>query len=175
MEISKELREKIKNIRLFVMDVDGTLTNGKVFYSKNGEELKIFSIRDGMGIELLRRGGLEIGIITSENSPIVVARAAKLKIENLILGSRNKKKDLSELLNKLSVDKSETAFIGDDVNDIEVMKYVGLSACPSDSNKNVIEIADYVCSKPGGEGAVREFAELILVNQNKSIILPENW
>lgn len=175
MEVSKELKEKIQNIKLFVMDVDGTLTNGKVFYSKNGEELKIFSIRDGMGIELLKRGGIEIGIITSENSAIVSARAAKLKIQNTILGSRNKKNDLIDLLNSLSIDKSETAYIGDDVNDLDVMKFVGLSACPSDSNRNVIEIADYICSKPGGEGAVREFAELILVNQNKSIILPENW
>ncbi|MCX7737045.1 MAG: HAD-IIIA family hydrolase [Candidatus Kapabacteria bacterium] len=175
MEVSKELLDKIKKIKFFVMDVDGTLTNGKVFYSKNGEELKIFSIRDGMGIELLRRGGIEIGIITSEHSPIVEARANKLKIKNLILGSRNKKKDLNDLLNQLPFDSSETAFIGDDVNDIEVMKFVGLSACPSDSNKNVKEIADYICSKPGGEGAVREFAELILINQNKSIILPENW
>ena len=175
MTDSKSLKKKLKKIKLLIMDVDGTLTNGKVYYSKNGEELKLFSIRDGMGIELLRRGEIDTGIITSENSPIVTARANKLKINHVVLGSRNKKSDLETLSKNLNYDLSEIAYMGDDINDLQVMKISGLSACPKDSVKSVIDIADYTCKSSGGDGAVREVAEMILRSQNKSIILPENW
>ncbi len=167
--------EKSKKIKLFVMDVDGTLTNGKVYYSANGEELKKFSIRDGMGIELLKIAGIDLAIITSENSNIVKARTSKLNIKHLVLGSRNKRKSLTELAETLSIDLECVAYIGDDVNDIPAMEISGFSACPSDATDKVKEICDFVCSKQGGNGAVREFAEIILINQNKSITLPENW
>ena len=175
MTDSKLINKKLKKIKILVMDVDGTLTNGKVFYSKNGEELKQFSIRDGMGIELLRRADIQTGIITSENSPIVTARAAKLKIEHVILGSRNKKKDFEQLADDLKLELNEIAYIGDDINDIQVLQIAGLAACPKDSVKKVKEISDYICKAEGGDGAIRELAEMILKSQNKSIILPENW
>ena len=157
------------------MDVDGTLTDSKVYYSAAGEELKAFSIRDGMGINLLGRAGIKTAIITSENSPIVTARANKLKIDYVILGSRNKKNDLEELVNTADLDLESAAFIGDDINDIQVMQIAGFSACPADAKESVTELADYVCSKTGGHGAVRELAEMILISQNKSVTLPENW
>ena len=169
------MTEKLKKIKMLVMDVDGTLTNGKVFYSKNGEEVKVFSIRDGMGIELLRKGGIMTAIITSESSEIVTARANKLKIEHVILGSRNKKQDLSDLSMKVGISIDCIAFIGDDINDIQAMQVAGIGACPKDSTEQVLMIADYICTYDGGNGAVRELAEKILLSQNKQITLPESW
>lgn len=172
---NSKVRSKLKKIELVVLDVDGTLTDGKVYYSKNGEELKRFSIRDGMGIELLRKGDIISAILTSESSPIVSARANKLKIENVILGSRNKKQDLINLSEKLNIDIDKIAFVGDDVNDLQAMQKAGFSACPADSAEAIKDIADYVSTKNGGDGAIREIAELILVSQNKSITLSESW
>jgi YrbI family 3-deoxy-D-manno-octulosonate 8-phosphate phosphatase len=157
------------------MDVDGTLTNGRVYYSANGEELKKFSIRDGMGIELLKLADIDLAIITSENSNIVKARASKLNIKNLILGSRNKKKSLIELIDSLSLTLEETAYIGDDVNDLPALEIAGFSACPLDATDTVKDKCDFISTKQGGKGAIREFAELIILYQNKSITLPENW
>ena len=171
----KKIIEKSKKIKLVVMDIDGTLTDGKVYYSANGEELKKFSIRDGMGIELLKLAGIDLAIMTSENSNIVKARASKLNIKNLILGSKNKKKSLKELAEHLSLDLESIAYIGDDVNDIQALEIAGLSACPSDAVKKVRNKCDFICSKKGGNGALRELAEIILISQNKSIILPDNW
>ncbi len=139
------LCEKLKKIKLLAMDVDGTMTNSTVYYSKNGEELKQFCIRDGMGIELLRREGIKTAIVTSENSPIVVARANKLKIEHLLLGSRNKKIDLEQLASHFGIEVNEIAFIGDDVNDLQAIQSAGVGACPSDAHDLIKENADYIC------------------------------
>lgn len=167
--------DKLKQIKFLVMDVDGTMTDAGVYYSHNGEELKRFSIRDGMGIELLHLGGIDTGIITSETSQIVSTRASKLKINHVVLGSRNKRQSLTNLAASQGLELYEIAFIGDDVNDIPAMTVCGLSACPSDSSEEVMKIADIILSKAGGNGAVRELAERILESQNKSITLPENW
>ena len=171
----KILEEKLAKIKLLVMDVDGTLTDGKVYYSKNGEELKVFSIRDGMGIELLKKGNIEVAIMTSETTEIVTARANKLKINNVILGSHNKKRDLLTLADKLGISIDCIAFIGDDINDKQAIEIAGIGACPKNSTSSILEVADLVCTKDGGDGAVRELAELILLSQNKQITLPENW
>lgn len=167
--------EKFEKIKVLAMDVDGTLTNSQVFYSRNGEELKAFSIRDGMGIELLKLSGLIPMIITSEITEIVKARATKLKIEHVLLGSKNKKQDLFDFSKKIGLELENFAYIGDDINDLEVMKTVGLSACPNDAVFLIKEQVDYICSNTGGHGAVREFIELILVKQNKKLTLPINW
>lgn len=167
------IEEKLKKIKLVAMDVDGTLTDGKVYYSKNGEELKAFYIRDGMGIELLHHHGIKTCIITTETSQIVTARAMKLRIDHVILGSKNKLRDLEELSTELGITLDEVAFIGDDINDIPVIKKVGFSSCPSDAIKYVQEKVDYICSYPGGNGAVREVIEMILIAQNKEIVFPE--
>lgn len=173
--VKGNIAEKCKKVKLLAMDVDGTLTNGKVYYSAKGEELKIFSIRDGMGIELLKQSGIELAVITSENSNIVKARASKLNIKHVFLGSRNKKIALEELAEKQNLSLENIAFIGDDINDIHALSIAGLSACPSDADIKVKQVCDFICNCKGGEGAVRELAELILINQDKSIILPENW
>ena len=169
------LCEKLKKIKLLAMDVDGTMTNSTVYYSKNGEELKRFCIRDGMGIELLRREGIKTAIITSENSPIVTARANKLRIEHLFFGSRNKKRDIEQLAAQLEIGVDEIAFFGVDVNDLQAIQTAGIGACPSDANESIKENADYICDAKGGEGAIREIIEKILLSQKKSISLPESW
>jgi YrbI family 3-deoxy-D-manno-octulosonate 8-phosphate phosphatase len=169
------IEEKLKNIKMLVMDVDGTLTDGKVYYSKNGEELKCFSIRDGMGIDLFHINGFQTGIITSENSQIVTARSNKLNIKNVILGSRNKSKDLSSLAEITSMSMINIAYIGDDINDLPALMIVGFSVCPADAVDSVKSVCDYVCAAKGGAGAIREVVEMILKSQNKSITLPEKW
>lgn len=157
------------------MDVDGTLTDGAMYYSVRGEELKRFNTRDGMGINLLRRGNIRTAIITSEQSEIVLKRAQKLQIADVILGSHDKTASLNELSARLSMPLNRMAYIGDDVNDIHVMMRCGLTACPGDAVAAVKQIADVVCTALGGNGAVREFAEFILTRQGKSITLAENW
>lgn len=173
--ISKELTQKLKKIKLLVMDVDGTLTDNAMYYSANGEELKRFSTRDGMGINLLQKNNIDTAILTSESSKIAQARAKKLNIEHVVLGSHNKTEAIKELSQNLNIELDNFAYIGDDVNDLLAMKIIGVSACPSDAVDSIVEIVDYHCAKPGGNGAVREFAELILLSQNKSILLKENW
>ncbi len=172
--MESKLKEKLQKIRLVIMDVDGTLTDGKVYYSKNGEEFKSFSIRDGLGIELLHQNGIATAIITTETSQIVTARAMKLKIEHIILGSKNKLKDLISLCDDIGLTLEEVAFVGDDINDIQALQSAGFSACPNDAIKYVKDKVDYICANNGGNGAVREIIELILEAQNKEIIYKES-
>lgn len=173
--IKKELIGKLSKIKLFITDVDGTLTDSAMYYSSRGEELKRFSTRDGMGITLLQKAGIDTAIVTSEQSEIARSRAEKLKIRKIILGCRNKSEAVSNLARELNISLEEIAYIGDDVNDLEVMKIIGVSACPIDAVTEIKKIADYICIASGGNGAVREFSELILNTQNKSVTLTENW
>ncbi len=173
--MTQEENEKLKEIKILVMDVDGTLTDGAMYYSANGEELKRFSTRDGMGITLLSRGNIETAIITSENSAIVSSRADKLKIAHVYLGSRDKTKTIKELAEKLNLSLQNIAYIGDDINDEHVMKICGFSACPSDAVEIIRKTASYICKAKGGNGAVREFSEIILKAQGKPVSLKENW
>lgn len=157
------LLEKAAGIRLLLTDCDGVLTDAGVYYSAAGEELKRFSLRDGMGVERLRElARVETGIITGEHSLIVARRAEKLRIEELHLGIKNKKALLTGILGRRGLRPDEVAYIGDDTNDEAAMRSVGLSACPADAAEDILSIADYICRKPGGHGAFREFAELII-------------
>ena len=160
---SVTLKSKILKIKLLLTDCDGVLTDTGVYYSERGEELKRFSIRDGMGIERLRKlVNIETGIVTGELSGSVKKRAEKLKIEELHLGAKDKVEVLKEILNRRNLKMENIAFIGDDTNDLEVMKVVGISACPGDAIAEIKNISDYVCKNRGGNGAFREFAELII-------------
>lgn len=170
--MENKLKEKLEKIKILAMDVDGTLTDGRVYYSKNGEELKAFSIRDGLGIEILQKNGISTAIVTSESSQIISSRATRLKIKHVILGSKNKKKDLLNLAEEIGINIDEIAFIGDDLNDIPAIEVVGVSACPSNSVKYVKEKVDYICKNEGGNGAVREFIELILEAKEIKIEYP---
>jgi 3-deoxy-D-manno-octulosonate 8-phosphate phosphatase (KDO 8-P phosphatase) len=157
------LKNKALKIKLLLTDNDGVLTDTGVYYSSKGEELKKFSIRDGMGVERLKElVNVETGIITGETSGSVRKRAEKLKITKLFLGAKQKHFILPKILKDNNLKKENVAFIGDDVNDVEILKLAGLSAAPSDAMPEIIKIVDYVCKNKGGNGAFREFAELII-------------
>ena len=148
------------NIKLFGCDVDGTLTDAGMYYTENGDELKKFNTRDGMGMKLLRESGIITLIITSENTKIVENRAKKLKVDYLYQGVQNKLEVIEELLKKLNIDKSEFAYIGDDINDKEILEFAGLKACPNDAMEIIKNIDNIlIMSKKGGEGTVREFID----------------
>ncbi|NWF89682.1 MAG: HAD-IIIA family hydrolase [Ignavibacteriaceae bacterium] len=166
---SNRIKDKILSIKLVLTDCDGVLTDTGVYYSEAGEVMKRFSIRDGMGVERLRKLlEIETGIITGELSGSVKKRAEKLKIKELHLGVKNKLDTLNKVCRKLNITAENVAYIGDDVNDFEIMNAVGLSACPSDAITEIKKISDYVCAKNGGYGAFREFAELIISNRTNS-------
>lgn len=155
------LRSKTE-IKLFLSDVDGTLTDGGMYYSSTGELLKKFNTRDGMGFELLRKTGIKVGIITSEKSEIARRRAEKLKLDFVLVGVQDKLKEVQKLCEELSISLREVAYIGDDINDLPLLRAVGLSACPGDAVDDVKNAVDYIATRKGGEGCVREFIELIL-------------
>jgi 3-deoxy-D-manno-octulosonate 8-phosphate phosphatase (KDO 8-P phosphatase) len=164
----KEIEEKALNIKLLLTDCDGVLTDGGVYYSSRGEEMKRFSIRDGMGVARLRKlVGVETGIITGEDSEIVLRRAEKLRIKEYYPGVLDKLAKLKEILKTMNLGPEQIAYIGDDVNDLEIMKIVGLSACPADAISFIINIADVVLKNKGGYGAFRDFAEIIISTQQK--------
>ncbi len=167
------LAHKAAPIRLLLTDCDGVLTDAGVYYSARGEELKRFSIRDGMGVERLRQlCNVEVGIMTGEQSAIVARRAEKLQMSHLYLGIKNKAARLYDLLSEHDLRPEEVAFIGDDMNDLEVLQLVGLSACPSDAMPAIKAAVHYVCQTPGGHGAFREFAELIIHLKTTKSTLP---
>lgn len=163
------LKDKLEKIKLVIADNDGVFTDNGVFYSTEGEVFKRFSIRDGMGVERLRKyAGVETIIITGEESGSVKARAKKLKINEYYLGIKKKQDLLESILKKNNVAAEEIAFIGDDSNDFEIMKLVGFRATPNDGMSFIKEICDYVCENKGGNGAFRELAELIIAFKHKS-------
>ena len=166
MELKKKnihLKEKLEKIKIVLTDNDGVLTDTGVYYSEKGEEFKRFSIRDGMGVERLRKhAGIETVIITGEKSGSVKARAEKLKIKEYYLGVKHKTEILPEVLKKNNITPENIAFIGDDVNDLEIMKQVGFAASPSDGMDFIKDISDYICINRSGNGAFRELAELII-------------
>lgn len=166
--LSDSVIAKAKRIKLLLTDCDGVLTDGCVYYSAAGEEMKKFSFRDGMGVERLRTlANIETGIITGEKSAIVLRRAIKLGINEYHPEAKNKYLKLQEILQRRNLDPAEVAYMGDDTNDMDIMKSVGLSCCPANAFSQVNEIADIVVSNKGGDGAFREFAEIIINAQLK--------
>jgi len=160
--------ERAKKIKLLLTDCDGVLTDAGVYYGADGEVLKRFSIRDGMGVERLHKlGEVETGIITGEMSPSVAKRAEKLKITELHLGVKNKMERLAQILSRKGLTLEEIAYIGDDVNDLEVLNTIGLATCPSDAMQPILEMAHYTCINRGGHGCFREVAELIIQSKLK--------
>lgn len=153
-------KENEKRIKLFLCDVDGTLTDGGMYYSENGDELKKFNTRDGMGFQLLREASIKTGIITSEDTKIVENRAKKLKVDFLYQGKRDggKLEIAKEISERLGITLDEVAYIGDDVNCVELLEAVGMKACPADACEKVKKIPGiHVTTRKGGEGCVREF------------------
>lgn len=157
------VKNKAMNIKLLVMDVDGTLTDGKINMGPDGELFKAFDIKDGYAInEMLPAHGIVPAIITGRTSRIVENRARELHITELHQGKHEKLDTLRELMKKYDCSRENVAYIGDDILDIVCMRECGLVGCPADACQQVKEIAQYVCKKNGGDGAVREFIEFIL-------------
>lgn len=161
------LARRLERIRLVLTDVDGVLTDSGMYYGNSGEELKKFNTRDGKGLELLRAAGIQIGIITAEQTELVARRASKLKVDHLYQGAHNKIPAFEEILGKTGLSAEQVAYIGDDLGDLPVLRSVGLSACPSDAIAVVRESVHYVCRSPGGGGCVRELSELVLAHHTR--------
>lgn len=144
---------------MLVMDVDGTLTDGRIYIGSDGEIMKAFDVKDGYAIARLKQFGIEPVIITGRKSDIVCIRAGELKITELHQGIEDKLSKLKSIAVEYNLSSEEIAYIGDDLNDIACMEYCGLSACPGDAIEQIKGIVDYVCVNFGGRGAVREFID----------------
>lgn len=170
MEILNDiLKDKASKIQYFFTDVDGTLTDGRVYYSPSGELLKAFSLRDGTGFFLLKQVGIKTGIVTTEKSAIVEQRANKLNVNEYIYGTVHKKESVQIFLSKTGLSFENIAYIGDELNDIGLLKACGLSFAVGDADRRVKDVADIICLHNGGYGAFREAVEIILELKNISI------
>ena len=161
----------MKEIKLFLTDVDGCLTDGGMYYTADGEVMKRFCVYDGMGMECLQQAGIPCGILTSENRPIVKARAETLKLPYLHLGVGSKVNPncltklqaAQEICDELDISLAEVCFVGDDINDVELLKSVGYPCCPPNARPEVLALPGiHVLRTPGGQGAIREIADEIL-------------
>lgn len=158
------LKKKAAQIKLLVLDVDGTLTDGGVYIDSNGVQSKKFHIRDGMGITLLHEKGLPVGILShSRSKTILDERARMLGIDRVYSGKEPKIEVLSRWLLELNLSFEQVAYIGDDVNDLEVLEKVGFSACPHDAHFSLVKVVDVVLQRNGGQGCVREFIDRFLL------------
>ncbi|MHB8096021.1 MAG: KdsC family phosphatase [Candidatus Aminicenantales bacterium] len=159
--------DRARKISLILMDVDGTLTDGTLIVTSEGEELKTYHVRDGLGILLARLAGLDLGIITGKTSKGLEKRAERLRITELHQGALDKPRVLREILERRGLPPEQVAYIGDDVGDLAVMKTVGLAGAVADAHPEVREHCQFISGFAGGHGAVREFIEFILKAQGK--------
>ncbi len=157
-----ELEERARKVRLLCVDVDGVLTDAGMYYGADGEVLKKFNTRDGMGLARVRDAGVAVAIISGEDSAIVHARAAKLKIDDVFCNVADKRVPIDELCSKYGLQLEQVAFIGDDLNDLPALECVGLACAVADAAEPVQRIAHYVSARRGGGGAVREVCELLI-------------
>lgn len=162
MDLDKELIEKAKKIKLLLMDCDGVLTDGSLYFGENGEELKVFNVKDGQGIVNWHKEGFISGIITGRTSKIVERRANELGIKFIKQGSKDKLADFEDILEVTGLKKEEVAYIGDDTPDIPLLSEVGFSAGVSDAVEEVCKEVNYITQNKGGRGAVRELIDLLL-------------
>jgi len=161
------LNGKIAGIRLVIFDVDGVLTDGRIVYDNNGVESKSFDVKDGHGIKLLMRAGIDCAIVTARESKVVDLRAQNLGITLVYQGRKDKLGAFEEIMKKTGLAPAEIAYVGDDIIDLPVIKRAGFSVAVADAVSEVRERVDHVTVRPGGRGAVREVAELILKAQGK--------
>ena len=164
--MNKKIIKKALQIKLFITDVDGVLTDGSLILGNSGEEFKSFNSQDGMGIKLLQQANIKTAIITGRKSKIVENRADELAINEVYQGIDDKIKIYNDLLAKYSLESNEVSYIGDDINDLPVLNKVGLSLSVKNGINKVKKNVDYVTDNKGGEGAVREAADLILNIKN---------
>lgn len=154
------------DIRLLVMDVDGVMTDGKITYTSDGQELKSFNIKDGLGIKRAQASGIETAIITGRKSPMVEQRARELGIAHLVQGREDKLAALSDLVDQMNLSLDQVAYIGDDLPDLTAIESVKLGACPADAATEVKSKANWVSTRSGGDGCVRELCDLLVSHKS---------
>lgn len=160
--LSEEVVDKIKGIRLLILDVDGVLTDGSIIYTDDGTEIKAFDVKDGHGIKLLMRTGVNVAIVTARSSKVVKYRAENLGIKHVYQGMLDKVKAYDDIIEKTGLEPRELGYVGDDLVDLPILRRVGFSAAVADAVEEVRNEADFVSLKPGGRGGVREICELII-------------
>lgn len=170
-----DLITKAAGIRLLALDVDGVMTDGQLYFTAQGDEMKAFNILDGHGIKQLRRNGVEVAIITGRTSPLIARRARDLGIQHLQQGREDKESALRELLQDLNIPAESAAYMGDDLPDLGAIMLAGLGISVPNGHWYVREQADYCTEARGGEGAVREICDLILQAQNKLADLHQTY
>jgi len=162
MDNSKSKYESLKNIKILLCDVDGVLTDGGLYYSSSGVLFKKFNVKDGMAVKLLHNSDIKCGVISSDKSDIIKARAEVIKMDYVLTGEWNKKEAAQNICSKLDLTLNNLAFIGDDVNDIPLLQAAGFSACPKDAVENVKDVVDFISEIKGGSGIFRQITEMIL-------------
>lgn len=175
MELSSELKEKLKKIKVLLLDVDGVLTDGRIVYGNYGDELKFFDVQDGFGLVLLHQAGLKAVIVSAKKSKVNLRRAKEIRIAKVYQNVRDKLKVLQKVERKWGVDREEICFIGDDLMDLPLLSRVGFAAAVRNAVPDVKEKAHYVTERFGGRGAVREVADLILKAQGKWEQVTQNY
>jgi 3-deoxy-D-manno-octulosonate 8-phosphate phosphatase (KDO 8-P phosphatase) len=156
------MEKQLVKIKLLLLDVDGVLTDGRIFYDNQGNELKGFDVKDGHGLKMLQRAGIKVGIITGRNSAVVSRRAQELGIDILYQGALRKLEPYLEILAEQNLLDEQVAYVGDDIVDLPVLVRVGFSATVADAVPDVFPYVDYVATRPGGRGAIREICDLLL-------------
>lgn len=164
---NQKIIHRARHIRLLLLDVDGVLTDGRLYYGNSGEEIKAFDIQDGLGIKLLQRNGIQVGIITGRSSELLARRAGELGIELVVQGREDKLTALNEVLETRDYRLEDIAFLGDDLPDLAVIRRVGLGVAVANARPVIAEHALWQTTAHGGRGAVRELAELLLEAQDK--------
>lgn len=162
--ISEDLRSRLSQVKLLALDVDGVLTDGGLYYTESGEVFRKFNIKDGQGIKLLKQAGVEVAIITAKSSLSTLNRAKDLGITHTFLGVKDKLSSLRNLCEKLGLSFSQVAYVGDDINDLDVMQAVGCPMTVADAMKANQACAIYITQLPGGQGAVREICEMLIAH-----------
>ncbi len=156
------MEEKLAGIKLLLLDVDGVLTDGRIIYDNEGNELKAFDVKDGHGLKMLQRAGIKVGIITGRSSAVVQRRSAELGIDVLFQGALTKLDPYLQILKEFDLHDHQVAYVGDDLVDLPILRRVGFSATVADAVPDVLPLVDYVTRREGGRGAVREICDLLL-------------
>ncbi len=160
-----DTENRLRNIKLLLLDVDGVMTDGSIIYNDRGEEIKVFCVRDGLGIRMLMESGISVGVVTGRSSDALYHRCKNLHIQHIFDGISDKAAALDKITEKTGIKNHDIAYIGDDLPDISIMRKVGIPIAVADAHENVIEVAHMVTSAKGGAGAIREVSEAIVKAQ----------
>lgn len=174
-KLGSALADKIRKVKALILDVDGVLTDGRIVIGDDGQETKSFNVRDGHGLKMIRRAGVEVVFLTGRTSRVVEHRARELGVERVHQGALDKLSVFDEILASMGFIRDEVAYMGDDIVDLPVLRRAGFSVTVRDAHEDVLKAVDLVTQNPGGRGAVREVCEIILKVQGKWETLTERY